>query len=112
VGDSLQFARGQMLDRGGRRVAVASPLDLSTIDRIDARAGTHAGRGALIGGLVGAGLGLALGIAMTQDEFFQASSGDVAAVTVVLGAGGAGLGALIGAVVTRWRPVYRRVEGQ
>ena len=63
--------------------------------------------GALIGGLVGAGLGLALGIAMSQDEFFQATPGDVASVTLVLGAGGAGLGALIGALVPRWRPVYR-----
>ena len=109
VGDSLSFDRGQLIDgRGGRRSAVASPLPLAGIDRIDARAGTHAGRGALVGGLIGGGLGLALGIAMSQDDFFQASPGEVAAVTLVFGAGGAGLGALIGALVPRWRPVYRR----
>jgi len=108
VGDSLDFDRGQMIDRhSGRRVTVAGPLALGTIDRIDARAGAHAGRGALIGGLIGAGLGLAAGIAMSQDEFFQASGGEVAAVTLVFGAGGAGLGALLGALVPRWQPVYR-----
>lgn len=107
VGDSLGFDRGQMIERrSGRRVAVAGPLDLNTIDRIDALRGTQAGRGALIGGLIGAGLGLALGIAMSQDEFFQAGTGEVAAATLVFGAGGAGLGALIGVLVPRWERVY------
>lgn len=111
VADSLQFERGQMVDHSGRRVAVPGPLALGTIDRIAVREGTHAGRGALIGGAIAAGFGLAAGIAMSQDEFFQAGPGEVAAMTVVFGAGGAGLGALIGALVPRWRPVYRRGGG-
>jgi hypothetical protein len=108
AGDSLDFERGRITDRRtGRRSGMASPMPLAPIDRIDLRAGTHAGRGAVIGGLIGAGLGLAAGIALSQDDFVQVGTGTVLAVTLVLSAGGAGLGGLIGAATPRWETVYR-----
>jgi hypothetical protein len=56
------------------------------------------GRGALIGALAGGGTGLLLGIAASteSDSWVQIGGGEVAAVTVIFGLGGAGIGALIG----------------
>lgn len=109
VGDSIAFERGVRIDRrSGRRSDVEGPLALTTFDRIEVREGNHAGRGALIGGLIGVGVGLAAGIAMSQDEFFQATTGQVLQITLVSGMTWATVGALIGTAVPRWRSVYRR----
>ena len=66
---------------------------------------SNAGRGAAIGGLAG----LVLGIAASADEssFYEIGAEEVALVTVLTGATGAGIGALIGATSKseRWERV-------
>ena len=75
-------------------------IPLSDLARMEVeRTKSHAGKGALIGGGISAALGLALGIAAANDDFLEADAGDVAAVTLVMGASGAALGALIGLLV-------------
>jgi hypothetical protein len=63
----------------------------------------------MIGGLIGAGFGLFLGIAASTDNsgWWEVGVDDVAVVTAILGAGGAGAGALIGSLSKRdrWEPV-------
>ncbi|HEX7336815.1 MAG TPA: hypothetical protein VF252_06360 [Gemmatimonadales bacterium] len=73
---------------------------------------SNAGRGAFIGALVGAGTGLLLGLLASaaeddRDSFYDVGPEDVFAATAVLGAAGAGVGALIGAMShrDRWEPV-------
>jgi hypothetical protein len=74
------------------------------------------GRATLIGGLIGAGFGLFLGIAASTDgNYLDIGLDEIAAVTGVVAAGGAGIGAIIGSLSTRdrWEPVPlpKRVTG-
>lgn len=68
---------------------------------------SNAGKGAAIGAAVGAGLGLVAGIscASQTNSFVHCDGGQVAAATLMAGAGGALWGALIGALSTheRWQ---------
>jgi len=61
------------------------------------------------GSLVGGGFGLFLGIAASTDNsgWWEVGVEDVAVVTAIVGATGAGIGALIGAASKRdrWEPV-------
>jgi hypothetical protein len=73
---------------------------------------SHAGKGALLGLGLGAGTGLILGIAASAEEcgewcVIEVGAGEIAGVTVLLGAVGAGIGALIGSFShgERWRQV-------
>ena len=73
---------------------------------------SNAGRGAFIGALVGVGSGLLLGILASAEEdgsdsYYDVGPEDVFAATALLGAAGAGVGALIGATShrDRWEPV-------
>ena len=73
---------------------------------------SHARNGALVGLGVGAGTGLLLGLAASAEEcgewcVIEVGTGEIAAVTVMLGAVGAGIGALIGSFShgERWRQV-------
>jgi hypothetical protein len=71
---------------------------------------SNAGRGALIGGLSLGAFGLVIGIgAATEDNSssFDVGVEDVALGTLILGATGAGLGALIGAASKgeHWEPL-------
>ncbi len=63
----------------------------------------------MIGGLIGAGFGLFLGIAASTDDsgWWEVGVDDIAAAAGILGAGGAGVGALIGSLSKRdrWEPV-------
>jgi hypothetical protein len=63
----------------------------------------------MIGGLIGAGFGLFLGIAASTDNsgWWEVGVEDVAAATALVGAGGAGVGALVGSLSRRdrWEPV-------
>jgi hypothetical protein len=63
----------------------------------------------MIGGLVGAGFGLFLGIAASTDDsgWWEVGPEEVAAVTAIVGASGAGVGAIIGSLSKRdrWEPV-------
>jgi hypothetical protein len=71
---------------------------------------TNAGKGALIGLGVGGAAGLALGLAFVADDsgFYEdVNAGHVVFATLVFGAAGAGLGALIGLASKseRWQTV-------
>jgi hypothetical protein len=71
---------------------------------------SNAGRGALIGGLSLGGLGLVIGIGAAAEDnsySFDVRAEDVALGTLILGATGAGLGALIGAASKgeKWEPL-------
>jgi hypothetical protein len=86
-------------------------LPLASVTRLERSTGRRSNtvRGATIGGLIGAGFGLFLGIAASTDNsgWWEVGVDDVAVVTAILGAGGAGAGALIGSLSKRdrWEPV-------
>lgn len=77
-----------------RRIHVCS-LRVSEVERRK----VHAGTVALIGGGISGAPGQALGIAAVNDDFFDADGGAVVAITAVMAASGAALGALIGLMV-------------
>jgi len=91
------------------------PIGQANIAALDISRGRHsnAGKGAVIGGSILGGLGLVLGVAAMAEgcnpnEFcIEYTAGDVAAITVITGALGAGTGALIGALShsDRWERV-------
>jgi len=83
----------------------------SSVDSLWVKGGTHAGRGALIGGAV-AGIGLGALFAAVAADANSRGSGDpcpcdpgglFAVGLVIGGAGGALVGALIGAAVPQWQ---------
>ena len=93
--------------------ALPRPLTLDAVDRIQAR-GSAAGTGALVGAAIGAAAGVPAGVALAKslnDIGFGSSSspdyGGTMLLTVpVSAAGGALLGALIGATFKKWKTVY------
>lgn len=87
---------------------------VGSISRLEVSRGqrSNAGKGATTGLLVGAGTGLALGIAAAAegcegDCYFEVEPHHVLVVMGMLGAVGAGIGALIGTASRseRWKPV-------
>ncbi len=101
--DSLRFTT----DTGG---VVAVPV--ASVSRLERSRGrrSNAGRGALTFGLIGGAAGLVLGIAAAADNTgwgIDFGPEAVVGATVLMGATGAGLGALIGAASKgeRWEPV-------
>ncbi len=86
-------------------------VPIASVARLERSIGrrSNTGRGAMIGGLIGAGFGLFVGVAASTDDtgFFEVGVGEIAALTGIFGAGGAGVGALIGSLSTRdrWVPV-------
>lgn len=86
---------------------------VADLKKIEMSMGRHrrAGRGAIVGGIVGGTIGLVAGLAASSDDgnYLQVGPTDIAIVTVVVGAFGAGIGALIGQVshIEYWRPVPR-----
>jgi hypothetical protein len=103
--DSLRFTSS---DTSITAISIAS---VSRLERSRGRR-SNVGPGALIGGVIAGAAGLILGIASWGDEdsYLKVGPEEVVAVTAVLGAGGAGLGALIGATSKseRWEPVIIR----
>jgi hypothetical protein len=69
----------------------------------------QAGKGALVGGIIGAGIGLAVGLAAANDDFLEASTGEVVGATALVGLGGAIFGALVGSLdkTEQWKNVPR-----
>ena len=101
--DSLRFTT----DTGG---LVAIPT--ASVTRFERSRGrrSNAGKGALIGGLSVGAAGLIIGIGAAADNSswgLDVGVEDVALVTLITGAAGAGLGALIGAASKgeRWEPL-------
>lgn len=94
-------------------------LPLATIGRLDVSTGkkSGAGRGAKLGLIVGAGVGAAVGLAAAEDcssqDFVCFGPEVIPAMAIVVGAMGAGLGALIGAAspIDRWEQVRVRPVG-
>jgi hypothetical protein len=101
--DTLRWSRWDTTSVIAVPVASVARLERSTGRR------SNTGRGAMIGGLIGAGFGLFLGIAASTDNsgWWEVGADDIAAVTAIVGAGGAGVGALIGSLSKRdrWEPV-------
>jgi len=99
--DSVRF-----LDSSG-----VNAVPVTSVGRLELSRGrrSNAGKGAIIGGVTAGALGLILGLAASteDDAFVEIGTGEIAAVTVILGAGGAGIGALIGATSKseHWEPV-------
>jgi hypothetical protein len=110
--DTLRWSR--------RDTASVITVPITSVARLERSTGrrSNTGRGALIGGLIGAGFGLFLGIAASTDNsgWWEVGAEDVAAVTAIVGAGGAGVGAIIGSLSKRdrWEPVLLtpRVAGK
>ncbi len=87
-------------------------VPIASVARLERSIGrrSNTGRGAMIGGLIGAGFGLFLGIAASTDDGWDVGVDDMAAVTGIVGAGGLGVGAIIGSlsIRDRWEPVPLR----
>jgi hypothetical protein len=98
-GDSLRYSRWDTTS--------VITLPLASVARLERSTGRHSGtgRGAVIGGLIGAAFGLFVGIAASTDNsgFLQVGVDDVAAATGIVGAAGAGIGAIIGSLSKRDR---------
>ena len=101
--DSLRYSRWNTTS--------VTALPLASVARLEQSTERHSntGRGAMIGGLIGGGFGLFLGIAASTDNsgWLDVGVGEIAAITAIVGAGGAGVGALIGSLSKRdrWEPV-------
>lgn len=92
-GDSLRYT---LLDS-----ATITAIPLPSVVRLERSVGkrSNVGRGAKVVGLLGGGLGLTIGLLAAADNsgWFEIGIEEIAAVTGVFGATGAGIGALIGA---------------
>ena len=106
--DSLTFATGTTLDRGGRWITVKPPLSLAAVQTIQRASGNRAGKGAVWGGAIGTGIGLLLsiGAASEQQSYGSPTGGESATVVVGLGVVGALIGALIGSGSADWVTVF------
>jgi hypothetical protein len=107
--DSLHFLVGSTLDRGGRPVALLSPLALGDVREIRIPAGHRTGKGAALGAGIGAGLGLvvAVGAASEPQCLGCPTAGEGFLAVPIVALLGAGVGALIGSASTHWLTVYR-----
>lgn len=107
--DSLHFRHGTTHDRGGRLVALPSPLAFADVGELRVAAGNRSAKGAAIGAGIGAGLGLLLAIAAASEPECLGcpTDADFVMAVPILAAMGAGVGALLGSGATRWRTVYR-----
>jgi hypothetical protein len=106
---------GKLIEAGTERLVVALARDRrvevsrATIERVDVSRGRSRGKGALKGFAIGAGLGLTFfgpARAVCRDDGFLACVGEDAGLylgTPLLGAIGAGIGAIRGA--EQWRTV-------
>jgi hypothetical protein len=106
--DSLTFATGRTIDRGGRWITVKPPLSLAAVQAIQRASGNRAAKGALWGGAIGTGLGLVLAIgAASEPQSYGSPTGSESAELVIgLGVVGGLVGALIGSRSTRWVTIY------
>src|SRR2546423_11309201 len=95
--DSLPFATGTTLDRGGRWITVKPPLSLAAVQTIQRASGNRAGKGAVWGGAIGTGIGLllAVGAASEPQSYGSATGGGKGAGVVGVGGGGAVMCGLI-----------------
>jgi hypothetical protein len=101
--DTLRWSRWDTTSVITVPVASLARLERSTGRR------SNTGRGAMIGGIIAGGFGLLLGIGASTDDsgWWEVGVDDIAVVTAIFGAGGAGVGALVGSLSTRdrWEPV-------
>lgn len=119
--EALNYGRGRLLGptqpgspEGERMLPEGFPraLQLSQVSEIQVR-GAATKRGLLIGSVAFGALGLGLGVAMTEecsgfiDLFCGLDAGDVVIVTAGSAVVGGIVGALIGSVTKRWKTVYR-----
>jgi hypothetical protein len=102
----------RLLTESGRDTLAFSTVGVSQLDTTAGRR-TRTGKGALLGAGIGAAAGLTLGLAATAEgcSGFCAdpTPGEIAAVSLILGGVGAGVGALIGSIThsDRWVPASK-----
>jgi hypothetical protein len=128
----LELTQPRLADRTALTYVAAGPvgseasfvdpsqsLNFADISEIQVR-GNFAGRGAITGGVIVGGLALLVTLPFTRPcrggwadlgTPCGVSSGDVLATTIIAGAGGALVGAVIGAPLKRWKTVYRASTG-
>jgi hypothetical protein len=89
-----------LLDSGSASIPIQNVMQAWTRSR-------HTGKGALIGGVVGAVAGAFLGLfgAGLSGDPNTSEGGAAIGGALVVGALGAGLGALVGAVIPGWKPL-------
>jgi hypothetical protein len=119
--EALNYGHGRLLGptgpgspEGQRTLPEGFPraLQLSEVSEIQVRSAATK-RGLLIGSVAFGALGLALGVSMTEecegflDLFCGLDAGDVVIVTAGSAVVGGMVGALIGSVVKKWKTVYR-----
>lgn len=119
--EALNYGHGRLLGptgpgspEGERTLPEGFPraLQLSEVSEIQVRSAATK-RGLLIGSVAFGALGLALGVSMTEecegflDLFCGLDAGDVVIVTAGTALVGGMVGALIGSVSKRWKTVYR-----
>ena len=112
IGDTLIYAAAQS-QTSSAPPTLPRPLTLHAVDRIQVR-GSAAGTGALVGAGIGLAGGLAGAIALAaslcNDGGCSNETGGMVTIAVVSTAGGALLGAIIGAPIKKWKTVYRRPD--
>jgi hypothetical protein len=113
-GSAIRVAAGGLLSEGRLGISTDASITiiqpgttrsiiLAGVERIWTRS-RATGLGAIVGGIAGAALGLWYALAIREVcEAGCDSPGFYVGVPLIFGAGGAGLGALIGAAIPRWR---------
>jgi hypothetical protein len=100
-----------VLDVEGRYKPVAVPLTSLTSLQVSRGKRSLAGPGALVGMVTGGVAGVSLALSACKDDFCQSNGEDkTVVVALVLGVGGAALGAGVGALLGAFKKVDRWEE--
>ena len=102
---------GRLVEQDGTRLVVSdakgslTAIPVADVSRLEVSAGRKSK--ALLGAVIGAAVGLGVGLWAATTWCAESGCDNEAGGVLVLGAGGAGLGALVGAAIKieKWQPV-------